>query len=223
MSNTIQPCMAGQPAGYCCTRENGHPGKCASVCVQPAELPSTARQLALHLTDAIFEGFGSNWRWATIDYRGVARVHTFEPQLTDTGRIAVPRFKGNSSTCEAFDIVDKLPTNWFPVLFKRDMRAAGVKIAPTDRFGMQLPDGADPVEAADVKVDKHPLLGVVDVKVESTSKYTVRRTEQCRCEISEKQLKEILARELGVAIDSTASFNLYQHEGGVTVEWVRAL
>lgn len=107
------------------------------------------------LDDSIFEGFGNNWRWATIDYRGVARVHTFEPSFTKTNRIEAPRFKANSMPAEAFNIVD-LQEGWQPLLFKRDMRRAGIRSVPTDRFGVQLPAGADPVEAADVKVDIVP-------------------------------------------------------------------
>lgn len=93
----------------------------------------------------IFEGLGSNWKWATIDYRGVARVHTFEPKFSANDRIELPVGKGNSAIVEKFSMTD-LPTGWKPLLMRR-------LIGPpynTDRFGKVLPTGADPIEAADV-------------------------------------------------------------------------
>lgn len=106
-------------------------------CVPAPFAPATIPQ-------RIFDNFGGNWRWASIDYRGVARVHTFEPTFTASGRIEVPRGKHNSQPCEAFDMVDAPPS---PVWVTRNAWPRG-KV--TDRFGIDLPTGADPVEAADV-------------------------------------------------------------------------
>lgn len=145
MSTTVRSCPIQQPAGYACTREYGHMGPCACVPHQPADFPPIAPMQA-DLFQKIFTGFGANWKWASIDYRGVARVHTFEPTFTDTGRIRMPSGKHNSCPCEAFDMVDGLPEGWSPIWTSRNS-------APpynTDRFGVLLPDGADPVEAADV-------------------------------------------------------------------------
>lgn len=127
----------GEPA---CHLEYGHDGVCQGA--------PTPLQLGLYMNDSIFEGFGSNWQWASIDYRGVARIHTFPPTFSATGRLLVPQFKSNSATCEAFDIVENLPDGWTPMYLSR--RACAPSL-PTDRFGVTLPAGADPVEAADVK------------------------------------------------------------------------
>jgi hypothetical protein len=241
MSTTVQSCSLGQPDGYACTRENGHPGPCACVPNQLQGFPPIAHDSFApscplppaptkpYLDDSIFEGFGGNWRWATIDYRGVARVHTFEPTFTATGRIEAPRFKANSEPREAFNVVE-LPTGWHPMIMKRDMRKAGIKCVPTDRFGVLLPTGAHPVEAADVKVENLIInmieAGHIDPSIRPPT-YNIRRTEQCRCEISETQLNELLRRELNipddVELDVIATPQPDRFGIGLTVEWKRAL
>lgn len=164
MSNVVENCRTPQPEGFACTREEGHLGPCACVPDQAPDFPPIGVQPSMAwsrgpydltnlappapvdvLPQSIFNAFGGNWRWASIDYRGVARVHTFEPKFTPNGRIEVPRGPHNSATCEAFDMVDSPPPS--PIWVTRD---AGPRGKVTDRFGVILPTGACPLEAADV-------------------------------------------------------------------------
>lgn len=178
--------------------------------------------------EMMFAGFGSNWVWASIDYRGVARVHTFVPAFTASGRIALPIGKHNSQPVPAFD-ANPLPEDWEPVTIPRTTTMP----YPTDRFGKMLPIGADPVEAADVtsfmpEAGKIPLIDVGQfTKGIDNPAYNIRRTEQCRCDISETQLNELLRRELGIPDDGLFDVYATMQPGksgvGLTVEWKRAL
>lgn len=97
------------------------------------------------ISESIFDGFGSNWRWATVDARGSARVHTFMPTFSEAGFIKVPSAaEGNSQRVEGYDFHNL--TVALPVVHVRQYPQG----CPTDRFGVPLPRGADPVEAADV-------------------------------------------------------------------------
>lgn len=123
----------------------GSPLLCV-VCGNPPE-PGTQFGAPLPTRDweACFGNLGSNWGWVSVDYRGVARAHTFAPTFTASGRVALPIGKHNSQPVPAFD-VNPVPAGWTPMTIVR-------KMAPpytTDRFGKLLPTGADPVEAADV-------------------------------------------------------------------------
>lgn len=129
-------CNVPSPAGYACTRMPGHEGPCELV-IKPEYMTRD--------WEACFGNLGSNWGWASVDYRGVARVHTFAPTFTASGRVALPIGKHKSQPVPAFD-VNPVPADWAPMTIVR-------KAAPpytTDRFGNMLPTGADPVEAADV-------------------------------------------------------------------------
>lgn len=152
----VTNCTNTQPQGWACTREDGHEGPCAVVQNQPRDFPPPAAPVMPNLSpqpaepdwEQMFNGFGSNWRWGSVDYRGAARVHTFLPMFSDSGRVTAPR-KGASCPVEAFNM-EVLPVDWQPITVHRDMRTGAMHMLPTDRFGVQLPTGADPVDAADV-------------------------------------------------------------------------
>jgi hypothetical protein len=204
--------------------EPTHTALLRSVASIPPVFPTPA-----HGWQNMFVGLGGNWRWGSVDYRGVARVHTFSPQFSAGGRVQVPSdMKGNSATAEAFD-VNPVPAGWQPLVITRDMRAAGIKCVPTDRFGTKLPVGADPVQAADVVQGVDPDVAVIDefvAKLRSgvtDPKYNVRRFEQCHCEISSGQLEELLRRELNIAADVELNVFATMHRDvsgvAITVEW----
>jgi hypothetical protein len=244
MSNVVEHCTAPQPEGYACTRENYHQGPCACVPNQAQVFPAWPRtaydpsnlipqltppQAPATIPQSIFDNFGGNWRWASIDYRGVARVHTFEPTFTASGRIEVPRGKGNSATCEAFDMVDSPPSPIWVSRVNSNGRA-------TDRFGIQLPTGADPVEAADVvqaptmaSLNLEPVPMTLFKDGFDNPKYHVARTERCRCTITSVQLATLISQELNIGIDGVGPFTIVSMKdadtGGValTVEWERHL
>lgn len=239
MSNVVEHCQLPQPVGYACTREDGHPGACAWVQNQPADFLPTP-PLAPHETkvdkpsppmapapdyitrdwQAIFDVLGSNWNWASVDYRGVARVHTFQPEFGPSGRILMPAFKANSDPAPAFDIAE-VPPHWRPLKVSR------ITAPPyaTDRFGKILPAGADPVEAADVIEGANPTTVLTDGI--DNPKYNISRSEQCRCEITAEQMGDIIRRELG--IDPGQDINVFAHSSpsdhaiAISVEWRRAL
>jgi len=175
--------------------------------------------------EAIFNNFGSNWQWASIDYRGVARVHTFQPSFTATGRIEMPRGKHNSQPVEAFD---RLDGSGFPLWVKRNHRQ--LLRLPTDRFGRALPPGADPVEAADAAITNNLASAIaagVFAKSMDNPKYQIARSERCRCTITPEQVAELVSRELGIDIDGDGAFSIHAHNEAtgwaLTVEWTRAL
>lgn len=179
MSNSVQSvgCSKLQPVGYYCSRENGHDGPCACVPFPAApQMPVSNAAPRAILPDSIFDKLGGNWRWASLDYRGVARVHTFQPTFTDSGRIELPIGKGNSDICEAHSIVD-LPPNWKPMWVFRLTNPVGYPV--TDRFGKALPAGADPIEAADV-------VNVVDVVVDAGPKYSIGTAVDFKSFITQK-------------------------------------
>lgn len=125
-------------------------GQCAPPVMPTAPAaPALSPNYMARDWNAIFNGFGGNWWWASVDYRGVARVHTFHPEFTSTGRVAVPRPVGNSEPAPAFDVdVSSFP-GWKPMVITR-IHPVGTVLNCTDRFGVELPEGANPVEAADV-------------------------------------------------------------------------
>jgi hypothetical protein len=168
------------------------------------------------IPEAIFNNFGSNWQWASIDYRGVARVHTFQPSFTATGRIEMPRGKHNSQPVEAFD---RLDGSGSPFWVTRGPCAPSL---PTDRFGIQLPVGADPVEAADV-VPTASVDNPFSSLTSDTPKYAVTRVERGSCTFTSSQLMTILAPAILEADGDYTSIRCFVDGDGVTVEWERPL
>lgn len=208
-------CNVPSPTGYACTRMPGHEGPCALV-IKPEYMTRD--------WEACFGSLGSNWGWASVDYRGVARIHTFAPTFTASGRVALPIGKHNSQPVPAFD-VNPVPADWTPITIVRKMTPPYA----TDRFGALLLDGADLVEAADVvRMPPGPkaMAELLKSGVDNPA-YKIARSERCRCTITPEQLAYIVSRELGIDIDGDGPFSVHAHNDGkgyaLTVEWERAL
>ena len=168
------------------------------------------------IPQSIFNGFGSNWKWASVDYRGVARVHTFEPHFTPTGRIEMPRFKANSEPREAMNMT-VVPEGWTPLKMPRAVSPPYT----TDRFGVQLPTGADPVEAADVA----PVESAPTVKKYSITTKTIS-VETGEFSFTPEQVLEILRQALVAEHPQLRGMDMepkYPMKFGHTLIWERVL
>lgn len=101
-------------------------------------------------TQAIFNTFGLNWKWASRTAGGIARLHTIRPTITTDGVLAYNRNKLNFARCEAFDHRE-MPQDAACVIWERTYFANGPDYT-TDAFGCALyKDEADVPLVADAR------------------------------------------------------------------------
>lgn len=92
------------------------------------------------LTQDIFKGFGRNWKWASHDGSGLARVHTGKAVVAHDGSITETKWGGQAAVrAEVFDAVDLSPdVHENATVFHRTDFSNGPAYE-TDQFGIPLP------------------------------------------------------------------------------------